>query len=281
MQSLVLLCTASGPTTNISVTSIQRAGPAVPPNFVGLSIEVSGVLSMIGESGDSAPLAQLLRNWASLTPPPPAGPVLRFGGNSPDKSCFGTEAPAGFSVKIERAPPDAYEHFARATAADVNVSYVIDANFGVSPDPHLVATAHVEALGAAGMWDLVRAVEIGNEIDIFAKPTAEEQAAKGHRNMSYNYDYYEPEFEAYVAAFREAGMPAQRVQGVRPARVEPAASSWPGARCLLILTLACRRPTAPSRRQTAAASTATSRGSTEERRVGKEGRTWVPADTQH
>jgi hypothetical protein len=55
----------------------------------------------------------------------------------------------------------------------------------VSPDPHAVAVGHVQALGAAGLWPHVRAVEIGNEIDIYAKPTQAEQRAKGHRNMSY------------------------------------------------------------------------------------------------
>ena len=70
-------------------------------------------------------------------------------------------------------------------AAGLNLSYVIDVNFGRSPDPAL-AVAHVEAIGAAGLWPLVRAVEIGNEVDIYAKPNRAEQKAKGHRNMSYD-----------------------------------------------------------------------------------------------
>lgn len=37
----------------------------------------------------------------------------------------------------------------------------------------------------------------------------------GHRNSSYNYGYYEPEFGAFLSAYRapSVGMPAKRVQG--------------------------------------------------------------------
>ena len=62
--------------------------------------------------------------------------------------------------------------------------YVIDTNFGASPDPTLVATRHVRAIGAAGLWDVVSGVEVGNEVDIYAKSDPQEQRLKGHRNST-------------------------------------------------------------------------------------------------
>ena len=202
------------PVTNISVLSAARTGKAIQPNFVGLSIEVPAMLSMIGATGNSSAMAQALRNLAELTPSPEhAGPVLRVGGNSADESCWDDAHTHGCAHRIRMEELVAYKSFAQGVARDLNLTYVIDTNFGVSPDPNVVAVGHIRALGKAGLWPLVRAIEIGNEIDIYAKSTPAQQKAKGHRNRSYTYLDYEPEFLAYVRAFRNAGMPHGRVQG--------------------------------------------------------------------
>ena len=196
-------------------SNISVVGPvgrtAIPANFVGLSMEVPSVLKFLGSAGNNTAVAQLLRNLAAFTPSPHPGPVLRLGGNSADRSCWGSVQPS-CSFEITRQQLDAYRAFATTAAADVNVSYVIDTNFGRSPDPH-VATGHVDALAAAGLWPLVHAVEIGNEMDIYAKSNASEQHTKGHRNASYTYADYEPEFLNYIKAFRAAGLPPRMVQG--------------------------------------------------------------------
>ena len=187
------------------------------PNFVGFSVEVSGILGMVGSTGTNSKFARVLQNLADLTPEPHAGPVLRIGGNSADDSCYespNTGAYAGCKHNITAADLLAYKTFAMSTAAAANVSYVIDTNFGLSPDPQLVATGHIKALGEHGLWPFVKSVEVGNEVDIYAKPgNPAEQKAKGHRNMSYGYAYYEPEFASFVSAFRTAGMPERSVQG--------------------------------------------------------------------
>jgi hypothetical protein len=202
---------------NVTVYLDSSIPTEIAPNFVGFSIEVGGVLGMIGEKGSSTPFAQMLRNLYELTPSPHPGPVMRLGGNSADGSCFKTNQTLPPQCKYVITGQDlaAYKVFASNTANDCNVSYVIDTNFGLSPDPGDVAVAHVRAITKAGLWPLVHAIEIGNEIDIFAKGTPEEQKEKGHRNSSYDYGYYEPEFASYLAAYRqpENGMPPKIVQG--------------------------------------------------------------------
>ena len=46
--------------------------------------------------------------------------------------------------------------------------FVIDTNFGLSADPSLVASPAIKAVGEAGLWPFVDAIEIGNEMDIYA-----------------------------------------------------------------------------------------------------------------
>ena len=214
---LQLLPLAYARNVTVMVNSMLPGNETVSPSFVGFSIEVGGVLGMIGTDGNEKRFAQLLRNL-DLTPGPHSGPVLRLGGNSADSSCFQPadnpgSLPPGCRYKITDADLNAYARFAEETAKDLNISFVIDTNFGISSDPALVALPHVRSLAKHSIWHLVHAVEIGNEVDIYAKSTSKEQKAKGHRNMSYTYVYYEPEFGSYVDAFKAAGMPARLVQG--------------------------------------------------------------------
>ena len=220
LRNLILLCLlplAYARNVTVLVKSLLPGNETVSPSFVGFSIEVGKVLDMIGTKGGEQRFAQVLRNL-DLTPGAHGGPVLRLGGNSADSSCFqAADNPAGMPPGCRYTITDsdliAYTRFAEDTAKDLNISYVIDTNFGISPDPASVALPHVRGLAKHSMWHLVHAVEIGNEIDIYAKSTAEEQKAKGHRNMSYSYVYYEPEFGSYVDAFKAVGLPAQLVQG--------------------------------------------------------------------
>ena len=146
-------------------------GPPVAPNFVGLSIEVGGVLKMIGAAGDSAPLATLLRHLHDLTPGPHPGPTLRFGGNSADNSAWldhpDAPLPTGCNYGITQRDLSAYVNFASRTAAAANVSLIIDTNFGTSTDPRKLALPHIKAVvGYPGLLQHVSAVEIGNEMDV-------------------------------------------------------------------------------------------------------------------
>ena len=190
-------------TTNITLLTLVPISPPVAPNFCGLSIEVPATPEML-----LAPAAALLAHLYETTPAPHAGPVLRIGGNSADSSCFESNA-SGCKHAIQRDELQNYATFAKIAP---NISYVVDVDLGRSPDPALAA-AHVRALGDLGLWPLVSAVEIGNEMDIYAKATPEEQREKGHRNQSYDYGAYEHDYSTYVPALKAAGLPTKRLQG--------------------------------------------------------------------
>jgi hypothetical protein len=222
MFNLALSHISATPTARVEVGSILTPSAPVKPNFVGLSIEVGGVLDMIGERGNSSALAALLRHLYRATSPPHAGPTLRLGGNSADDSCWHTAAPAhaqACGYIIGDADLAAYIAFAEDTAKEANVSYIIDTNFGLSPDPHAVAVPHVVAVlaarDAAGhlLQDRVSAFEVGNEMDLYA--THFRQPGKPqHRNASYTEAEYEVEFAAYVAAYVAVGLsPKRMIQG--------------------------------------------------------------------
>jgi hypothetical protein len=176
---------------------------------VGFSIEVWSVLQYLKPD-----FATLLRDLRAFTPGAVPGPILRFGGNSADASCYveeGINLPPGCAYRITRDELASYKSFSMRNL-DLNVSLVIDVNFGVSSSPAL-AVAHVKALDAAGLWPFIRGIEIGNEQDHYARRTPVDQYKKGHRNMSYSYEHYSREFSDYLSALRAAGMPMKRVQG--------------------------------------------------------------------
>jgi hypothetical protein len=54
-----------------------------------------------------------------------------------------------------------------------------------------LAVAHVRAAAAAMPWSLIESIEVGNEVDLFYE--------NGIRNSSYDFFYYEPEFDLYQA----------------------------------------------------------------------------------
>ena len=195
----------------ITVPSLDPLGPPVPPNLIGLSLEVWGVSRYLNRA-----VANLLRELRNLTPGAHPGPVLRIGGGSADSSCYVPSGPMppGCGQRITLDDLRGYARFAE-TESDLNVSFVLDVNFGRSTDPHLAA-AHIAAVGSVpGLWARVRAVEIGNEQDHYARLTPGEQRNSGaaHRSMNYHYHEYADEFRAYVSALRAAGMPRKRVQG--------------------------------------------------------------------
>ena len=203
--------------------------PRVAPNFVGLSIEVGSVPRMIGLAGNRTSLANVLHHLYALTARPHAGPTLRLGGSSADESCWHTVAPAYGAVcsyAIQDADLNAYVTFAKSTAASANVSFIIDTNFGASPDPHAVAVAHLAAvLAKSGLLEHVLSFEVGNEMDIYAshcKKSGKSVASPGpsattapcHRNASYTETEYGVEFDAFVEAYVAAGLsPMRMIQG--------------------------------------------------------------------
>lgn len=129
----------------------QVRGSAVPANFIGFSTEVGSALAMIGANGTKASFAQLLANLVNRDESAgtaAAGPVLRVGGNSADESCLkvnpgGDQDYSGCGYNISSVDFAAYLQFASVTAAQTNMSFVLDTNFGRSSNPHAQAVNQV------------------------------------------------------------------------------------------------------------------------------------------
>ena len=99
--------------------------------------------------GRNAPLGVLLRHLRDLTAGPHAGPTLRLGGNSADDSAYLNRSevlPPGIDYAIGEKDLDAYVTFGSETAREANVTFIIDTNFGTSPDPRKYALPHVQAV---------------------------------------------------------------------------------------------------------------------------------------
>jgi hypothetical protein len=161
---------------SVSVNGVPPpTAPKISPGFVGLSLETYAREAMLGTPAHPrAALAQALANMARMTPGAHEGAVLRIGGNSADESCWLPEhggrpiAPpsCNCAYNLTSVDLDAYRSFAAlARNLGANVSFVLDTNLGCG-NPALAA-AHIAAITNAGLWDLVHAVEVGNEVDKF------------------------------------------------------------------------------------------------------------------
>lgn len=146
----------------------------------------------------------------------------------------GTAAPAGTHYNITQDDLDSYKQFL-AEAASTRLVIDTTLEFGNTTK---WAVAHIEAVGKTLPWssELVDAVEIGNEVDLFAgngagwgglrfdvapctaSPVSSQRllppTSPGIRPSSYSYDDYAKEFDAFSKDLvSKAGMPPRTVQG--------------------------------------------------------------------
>lgn len=219
VYSVLLVLAAAARASRVASPTIHVAvGPPVAgllpvaPNFVGFSLEIYNIEAMIGRSDDPPrqSYAQLLRNLHSLSAGPHAGPTLRLGGNSAEETCFvaaGATLPNSTHCVQKVTPADlgAYRRF--ATIAP-NISYVIDTNL-MQGDP-AVGAAHIAALGAAGLWPHIQAIEVGNECDHWPA------------DVQMKFADYESRFAAFADAYTAAGMPLKMIQGATFCCLNPA-----------------------------------------------------------
>ena len=87
----------------------------------------------------------------------------------------------------------------------MNVTFVLGTNFACGADPTNASIGFVRAIGEMGAWfNLVKAIEIGNEIDRFPGK---------FRPATWSWDDYVKEFERYLDSFAAQGLPKRAVQG--------------------------------------------------------------------
>ena len=137
-------------------------GRAIPPSFLGLAMEYRGVVAYAGP--DSAAinpvLVQMIRNLA-----PGQSPLIRIGGDSTDWTWWpqpGLRKPAGVSYALTPGWLATVRALLQATNARGILGVNLEAN------RPLVAGAEARALIRGLGQQRVRALEIGNEPELYA-----------------------------------------------------------------------------------------------------------------
>lgn len=154
----------------------------IAPNFVSFSVEVTGALRVVGKwpSHPNLPAINLF-NALRMTPGAP-GPKLRVGGNSVETSYFNPckrRNPVWpiFHGPTNTNPSASYTNAYNITDIDilsigsflsaVNGSWSFGINFRLINDTSEVLHQLQAVERILGGWDLIDAIEIGNEIDDF------------------------------------------------------------------------------------------------------------------
>jgi hypothetical protein len=213
--------TSSVPDT-VKVTVTVDIPPLALPivsNFVSLSTEIDDAVAWFGTADNiNIPfrnLMQLLQNINGKE-----GPTLRIGGGSAESCVFyeGTDPlPPNQTYAITRQ--DLYSYAAALPAW--NGRMVLDTTLLFINNTYW-ATAHAAAVTEFIGWDLIEAVEIGNEVEIFHDA--------GIRPPDWTESDYEIEFTAHVTAMEAVGMPHGRIQGmVLCCNNTQYDAAWPGS----------------------------------------------------
>lgn len=175
----------------------------VRPNFAGVSLEVHCLPEQLGAYPNKprvsyTNLLQNLQRQSGLE-----GPIIRIGGNSADESVYNPNSlavPNNTRYNISAMDLKSYEQFGK----EFDVAFVIDTNFAVANSAKW-GVAHIQGVAQVMEWNRIKAVEIGNECDLFFE--------NGLRPTSFNYEEYKQQFDLYRDAYLAAGMPSKRIQG--------------------------------------------------------------------
>ena len=201
--SIVLLIAASAaaggvvraePAANAVVTiHPDRTGPAIPPDFLGLSCEKK-ILSRACFQPDNVVLRNILRNLG--------GGVLRVGANEVD-STFWSRTDTTPIASMDENRYSEQPSTIGPRSLDNLYTFVREAGWRVihgvnlgANDPTMAADEAAYALEAGG--PSVLAIEIGNEPNLYPKSATR----PGIRPATYGYAEYRREFQAYVDAIR-------------------------------------------------------------------------------
>ena len=139
-----------------------RAGRTVPPGFLGLSLEYSGVTAYAGSDPDELNpiLLQLIRNLA-----PGQRPVLRIGGDTTDWTWWpvpGAPTPAGIRITLSQK----WLAVAHALTQALDARLILGIN--LEADSGTLAATEAQALLAGLGSGSVQALELGNEPDYYS-----------------------------------------------------------------------------------------------------------------
>ena len=189
---------------NVNV-DVGRPGRAIPPSFLGFSIEYPDLPDYTGTAqAPNRVFTRLLQQLGAYGNGPPS---LRIGGNSGDQSWWnpgGAPRPPGVFNDIG---PDWVAGLA-GTVAEARTPVLLGLNLGLN-DPSN-ATALLDAVTSTLPPGSVDGVEIGNEPDLYTRPktfwVGRKMLQRPRHRATYSYDQYAAEMESYVAALAEKGV---------------------------------------------------------------------------
>jgi hypothetical protein len=197
--------------THVVRVGAARRVAAVPPGFLGLSLEYTAVRRYAGQNGLDPIFLELIRNLD-----PGQSPVLRIGGDTTDWSWVpagGVKKPAGASFPLSRRWLQAVTALVHAVHAQAILGINLEANSGAVAAAE--GRAFVSSIGASS----IKALEIGNEPELYSSvrwyATATGASVFG-RPPSYSIRNYASEFARY----------ARRLPKVRLAGPAIASGTW-------------------------------------------------------
>jgi hypothetical protein len=167
-----------------TVLAPSGGGRTIPSGFLGLSIEYPALASYGGTTpADIDPVfEQLIRNLA-----PGQAPVLRIGGDSTDSTWWplkGVARPPGVSFSLTQR----WIQVTRKIAAAVRARLILGVN--LEADSSQIAAAEAEALIAGIGRGAIRALELGNEPELYSTFAWYRKAGgKGVPGRSRGYDF--------------------------------------------------------------------------------------------
>lgn len=181
------------------VVDAGHPGPAVPRSFVGLSLELPAVAAYAGSPAHpNRALPALLATLGAAQGSPVA---LRIGGNSSDESWWAPGArlslvrPSHVRYVIGRRWLARMAWVARATRAPVTVGV------NLAADDPARALAFVRALRSALPPGALRAVEIGNEPDLYTRGVTFRAGRAVVRRVARRARYGQPRYAGDVGRY--------------------------------------------------------------------------------
>ena len=180
--------------------------------FASYSLELPAERCLIGPSGNPrTSYARLLNHLARAANTEEI--IIRLGGNSADKNCFEDtdKVIPGCKSNITVETLKEYQRFAAHVHRKQNlrVSFVLGTNLGglgKSTNGSRIEAREIEAANTLGMLgDVVRYVEIGNEVDSYI-------STYPHAGMDTPIGFSKS-FAEYVEAYERAGLGPHMIQG--------------------------------------------------------------------
>lgn len=197
---------------------LKRGSQAIPPSFLGLSVETNELLDYLREGPAFDRAVGLIRSAAG------APIVLRVGGKSADDAYWNTTPEGTPSWVFEVG--DGWMSQLAALARRDRLKVMLDLNVAVH-SPSMAASFAAAALAALGHADLA-GFSVGNEPDLFhGQPGLERErvasttgAARPGWTKVYSPDRYRADYLAYARALAVAA-PGVGLAGPEAARSSP------------------------------------------------------------